>query len=319
MASKRCIIKSRLFEIGKHSIWMNTVYHFVSDVYYWWSIERFSPEDYTKIKFKESFGRELNLESPQTLNEKIQWLKLYYNVNKPFYTQCADKYCVREYIAKEFGEEYLVPLLLETTDCSVLRYDIFPNCHCIVKSNHDSGHFFIVRDKNNVDFRWLRNECKYWLSVDYYKRGKEWQYKNIERRIVVEKLLETKDGKIPNDYKLHFINGEIQFIYVSYDREGVNDRCVYDANWNRLPFVWLEKVKYKSTLNTSDVPRPATLEKMIDFGTRVAQNFKYVRVDFYDVDGKLYFGEITLHHGGGFDSFFPEKYDLFYGNKLNLK
>lgn len=311
-------IKKHLSNIGKHSLFANNVNHLLNNIYYWWSSERYTPEAYTKKKFKEAFGRELDLENPRTLNEKIQWLKLYYNVDKPFYTKCADKFSARDYVAKEFGEEYLVPLLYETTDCSKLGYDTFPDCHCIVKSNHDSGHYYIVRDKNEVDFRWLRNECKYWLSVDYYKRGKEWQYKNIERRIIIEKLLETKDGKIPNDYKLHFINGELQFIYVSYDREGVNDRCVFDASWNRQPFVWLEKVKYKPTLNTADVPKPASLNKMIEFGTRIAQNFKYVRVDFYDVDGKLYFGEITLHHGGGFDSFFPEEYDLYFGKKLNL-
>lgn len=319
MANVKKIAKQQLAFVGKKSVFLNNLVHKFWDIWYWWSSERFTPEAYAKRKFKKTFGRALDLENPQTLNEKIQWLKLYYNVEKPFYTQCADKYGARAYIAKEFGKEYLVPLLFETRDVRQLTPEHLPDCKCIVKSNHDSGHYYIIRDKKDVDFRWLRNECKYWLSVDYYKRGKEWQYKNIERRIVVEKLLETKEGKIPNDYKLHFINGELQFIYVSYDREGVNDRCVYDEHWNRLPFVWLEKVKYRPTLNTADVPRPKTLDKMVEFGTRVAQNFKYVRVDFYDVDGKLYFGEITLHHGGGYDSFIPEKYDLIYGQKLSLE
>ena len=319
MASKRYLVKGRLVRIGKSSIVINTIVHFMLDLYYWWKSERLSPITYSKKKFKESFGRALNLNDPKTLNEKIQWLKIYDYVDKPFYTQCSDKYWVRSYIAKEFGEEYLVPLLFETTDCSKIQYDSFPDCHCIVKPNHSSGDYIIVRDKNEIDFQWLRNECNHWLKTDYYRRSKEWQYKNIERRIIVEKLLEKKDGKIPNDYKLHFINGEFQFVYVSYDREGVNDRCVFDENWNRLPFVWLEKVKYKPTLNTALVPRPASFKKMIEFGTRVAQNFKYVRVDFFDVDGQLFFGEITLCHGGGFDSFFPEEYDLFFGNKLSLK
>lgn len=310
--------KQWLKSISHSGVLASNIVHLVCNVYYWFTCERYSPETYCKKVFKSTFGRDLDLEHPKTLNEKIQWLKLYYNVDKPFYTQCADKYGARDYIAKEFGEEYLVPLLFETKDVSQITAGNIPDCHCIVKSNHDSGHYYIIRDKNDVDFKWLRNECRYWLSIDYYKRGKEWQYKNIERRIIVEKLLETKSGKIPNDYKLHFINGELQFIYVSFDREGVNDRCVYYADWTRAPFVWLEKVKYKPSLNTAEVPRPATLEKMIAFGTKVARNFKYVRVDFYDVDGKLYFGEITLHHGGGFDSFFPEKFDLLYGQKLSL-
>lgn len=273
----------------------------------------------SKRIFKKSFGRELDLKNPKTLNEKIYWLKLYHNINNDFYTQCADKYGVREYLAKEFGEEYLVPLLFVTTDYRDLVPENIPNTHCIVKATHDSGgHYLIIRDSSKVDYRRLRENFRFWLSNNFYQSGKEWQYKNIRPRIVIEKLLETKEGKIPNDYKLHFINGELQFIYVSYDREGVNDRCTYDKDWNRLPFVWVPVYSYRPTMNTSNVPRPASLDKMIEFGTKIAQNFKYVRVDFYDVDGKLYFGEITLHHGGGKDHFFPDKYDLIYGEKLNL-
>ena len=128
--------------------------------------------------------------------------------------------------------------------------------------------------------------------------------------------MQTKSGKIPNDYKLHYINGELQFVYVSFDREGVNDRCTYDSNWNRLPFVWVPKDTYRPSMNTADVPCPESFDLMKKFGAEIAKNFKYVRVDFYDVDGKLYFGEITLYHGSGFDVFFPEKYDQIYGAKM---
>lgn len=310
----KTVLKSFILRLDKNPV-VGPVYQRFAR---WYFQERYSPEKWAKKHFKDVFGRELDLNNPQTLNEKIQWLKLYYNVDNPFYTQCADKYGMREYVAKEFGEEYLVPLLYNTKDWRDIKYENIPDCHCIVKANHTSAQYFIIRDKDTVDFEWLRKECKSWLKTNYYKLGKEWQYKNIERRIIVEKLLETKSGKIPNDYKLHFINGEFQFIYVSYDREGLNDRCLYDENWNRLPFVWLDEKNYKPSLNSSDVPKPETFEKMLEFGKKVAQNFKYVRVDFYDVDGKLYFGEITLHHGGGFDKFFPEEYDLYYGKKLDL-
>ena len=292
----------------------------ITKIVTYFTSEIWSAESVSKRFFKKSFGRDLNLKNPQTLNEKINWLKLRYNVNNDFYTQCADKYGVRDYLAKEFGEEYLIPLLFVTEDYRDLVPENIPDEHCIIKATHDSGgHYLIVRDKTNIDYKRLRENFRFWLSNNYYRSGKEWQYKNIVPRIVIEKLLETKNGKIPNDYKLHFINGELQFIYVSFDREGVNDRCTYDKDWNRLPFVWVPAHTYKPTMNSSIVPRPASLEKMIEFGSRIARNFKYVRVDFYDVDGKLYFGEITLHHGGGCDHFFPDKYDLYYGEKLKLE
>jgi hypothetical protein len=278
----------------------------------------YSDEYYVRESFRETFGREIDLKNPKTLNEKMQWLKLY--EHKDFHTLCADKYAARDYIGKEFGEEYLVPLLYQTKDYRDITPEIIPNCHCIIKTNHGCGDHLIVRDnKDAIDFPRLRENLRYQLNSDYYYRTREWQYHNIERRIIIEKLLETKEGKIPNDYKLHFINGEFQFIYISYDRAGVNDRCIYDKDWNRMPFMWIGEKSYKQSLNKTDVPRPSTFDKMLEFGTKIAQNFKLVRVDFYDVDGKLYFGEITLHHGSGTDKFFPEKYDYIYGEKLILK
>ena len=130
-------------------------------------------------------------------------------------------------------------------------------------------------------------------------------------------MLLTKEGKLPNDYKLHYINGKLQFIYVSFDRQGINDRCVYDENWNRLPFVWVPKQTYRENMNTAKVPCPATFDLMKKYGAEIAKDFKYVRVDFYDVDGILYFGEITLYHGSGYDSFFPEEYDEYFGKLIS--
>ena len=268
--------------------------------------------------YKSIFGRDLDINHPQRLTEKIQWLKLY--DRKSFYVICADKYAARSYLSEKFGNSYLIPLLFETTNVDDIREDNIPNCHCILKPNHDSGHYVIIRDKKDVDFKELRNKCRDWLSHNYYTVSREWQYKNINpRRIIVEKLLETKEGKLPNDYKLHYFNGKLQFVYVSFDREGINDRCIYDKEWNRLPFVWVPQETYRETMNTADVPRPESFDKMVELGNSIAVDFKYVRVDFYDVDGKLYFGEITLYHGSGYDKFYPDHYDLEYGKRLNLE
>ena len=278
-----------------------------------------SDKSYVNRIFRKYFNRNVDFDNPKTLNEKIQWLKIY--DRKDFYTICADKYAVRGYIEENFGKEYLIPLLFSSADYRDINPDNIPNCNCIIKANNGCGGHVIVREHNrdSLDFPKIREEFRHTLCSNYYYPTREWQYKNIPPRIIIEQLLETEEGKLPNDYKLHFINGELQFIYVSYDREGVNDRCVYDSNWNRLPFIWVGAESYRPSINTTEVPKPKSLEKMIEFGTTVAKNFKLVRVDFYDVDGKLYFGEITLHHGSGRDRFFPEEYDLFFGNKLQLK
>ena len=129
----------------------------------------------------------------------------------------------------------------------------------------------------------------------------------------------TSDNKVPNDYKLHFINGKLEFVYVSFDRFGINDRCTFDKDWNRLPFVWIPASSFRAGINTADVPKPESFELMKEFGSKIAKDIPYVRVDFFDVDGHLYFGEITLYHGSGYDKFFPDSYDEYYGNKLIIK
>lgn len=269
-----------------------------------------------KIKYRLSFGKKLNLSNPQTLNEKIQWLKIY--SHEDLHTIVADKYAARKWLSDRFGEEYLVPLLFYTDDWKEITAENIPNEACIVKANNGNGDFVIIKDKKNVNWEELRKKAKYWLSSCHYYRSQEWQYKNMKPYIIVEKLLQTKDGKIPNDYKLHFINGKLEFVYCSVDREGHNYRNIYDADWKPLYFTWVSKYDYREDLRGPEIEAPASYSKMVEIGTEIAKLFKYVRVDFYDVDGKLYYGEVTLHHGSGFDHFVPEEYDLIYGKKLKL-
>lgn len=267
--------------------------------------------------FKNVFGRKPNFKLPRTLNEKLTWMKLY--DRERWYSFYADKYAVREYLGVTFGEQFLIPLLFETTNVSEIRPENISCFPCIIKSNHAMAQWQIVRNPSDINWKSLRRDCKDWLKHNWYSYSKEYQYKYIQPRIIVEKLLETKDGKIPNDYKLHFINGQLAFVYVSYDREGVNDRVIYDVNWNKLPFSWVPSNTYHEGMGTSNVPKPKSFDEMVRIGTEIAKKFpRYIRVDFYDVDGKLYFGEITFHHGGALDRFFPEVYDEYYGKLLIL-
>jgi hypothetical protein len=276
-----------------------------------------SDSSYLKERFLKVQGYPLDLNNPKTLNEKLQLLKSIYK--KELHSQVSDKYKVREFLKKHFGKEFLIPLVLVTDNPKDINAKTIPDFPVIVKANHDAGNYQIIRDKKDVNWRKLQTDCKWWLSWNYYKSDRELQYKLIKRKIIVEKLLVTKEGKIPNDYKLNYINGELEFVYVSVDREGGNYRNIYNSNWQPFNFKWASINKMAKTKRGPEIPAPETFVKMKELGTVIAKLFPYVRVDFYDVDGKLYFGEVTLCHGGGFDRFEPQEMDYEFGKKLAIK
>jgi len=281
--------------------------HLVTDVHY------------IKTRFKKRMGYDLDLKNPATLNEKINWLKVYFRT--PHHTQCADKYAVREFIKEKIGDEYLVPLYFMTRDPQEIRPENFPDEPVIIKTNHDSGGVFPVKEKAGTNWNEVREVLGKRLKRNYYHRGKEWQYRDIKPCIIVEKLLSGKGGSLPFDYKLHCFNGKVNMIQVDIDRfTDHHCRNWYNTNWEREPYRWSSKKgkdKYTDP-SPQDVERPKTLEKMIELSEKIAQDFVYVRVDWYDVDGKLYFGEITFHHDGGTAPILPKEWDLKLGSKLRL-
>lgn len=281
------------------------------------SNKRFSDEKYLKKLFYKYQGYKLDLDNPRTLNEKLQWLKIH--DRKDYHIIHADKFAVRSYIRETFGDEYLIPLEFHTTDYRELVPENLPDHPVIIKTNHGFGNSVIVRDKEDIDWKKLRMDYRRWLNINYYYFEREWQYKNITPRIIVEKLLLNKNGKLPNDYKLNFIEGKLEFIYVSVDREGTNKRNIYDSDWNPMYFTWARKGKDLSALRGEEIPPTPAFKKMIEFGAVVARLYKYVRIDFYDIDGRLYFGEITHCHGGGFDQILPHEFDLKFGEKIKLR
>ncbi len=269
-------------------------------------------------KFKKVFGYKPNLDNPQTMNEKIQWLKL--NHRETIQTVMADKYAVREWLVQHFGEEakeHLIPLLYVTSDWRDITIENLPDEPFVIKSNHGSHQYQIVYDKKELDIKLLRQKCRMWLAVDAGRWGQEWQYVNIPRKLVVEKLLRTSDGHIPNDYKLNYFNGRLEFVYCSIGRETTNNRNMYDAEWKPLYFQWNNHSTHQDARG-SEIEPPATFDLMRRYGDDIAKMFDHVRCDFYDVDGKLYFGEITFHHGGGLNRFVPDEFDAIFGRKLKL-
>lgn len=276
---------------------------------------------YVQKAFKKHQGYSLNLENPKTLNEKINWLKLY--DRREIHTKLADKYKVREYISELIGDEYLIPLILETKDINEIRPENLPNFPFIIKANHDSSGGIIVRDKSKMNWENVRKELKRRLKVNYYDRSKEWQYKNIEKRIIVEKLLIDSDGGIPMDYKNHLINGKVQMIQVDAGRDSLSHyRNWYNSNWEEIPFKWNATIKGRDKISDSsnfEIEKPSTLTKMVELSEKLAKGFNYLRVDWYDVNGSLYFGEITFHHNSGLSPITPIEWDHKLGEMIELK
>lgn len=267
-------------------------------------------------RFKDTFGFEPNLENPQTLNEKIIWLKLH--DHRDLCTLVADKYRVRDYWAENFGPEHLIPLVGKLDSWKDVRREVFPDYPTILKCNNGAGTWHIVRDPDAVDYKWLRKHARIWMNFNHYYATREWQYKNVKPCLLIEKLLLTPEGKVPEDVKIFFFNGECAFIYKVINRETDNYRAFFSPEWELLPFQFTSKAKYKVIDKPINEPRPQRLDDMIAIGSEIAKNFKSVRVDFYDMGEEFYYGEITLCHGGGYNSFFPPEYEEKYAKMLKI-
>lgn len=264
---------------------------------------------FIKWYFKRYMGYSFDIDKPQTLNEKITWLKL--NDRSDLHTLVADKYTVRSYIAKKIGDKHLIPLLYHTKNAADLKPENLPNNNFIIKNNHDSGGYVIVKDKSLINWPNVQKSFKRSLKENFYYSTREWQYKNIEPRVVVEELLTTEDDEIPNDYKCHCFNGKLVFVHVDIDRFGDRRRNLYDTNWDLIPCVW----QYE---NGTVEKKPELFDEMKKLAETLAKDFIYARIDFYLVKGQIYFGEISFHHHSGTQKFKSKECDLKFGQLLKL-
>jgi hypothetical protein len=271
---------------------------------------------YLRLVYLWRFGKWPNLRRPATLNEKLHWKKLH--GYRPFHTTISDKYAAREWVARRIGESYLIPLIAVLERAQDLDWTRLPDS-CVIKATHASGQNVIVHEKRLLRETQVRNRLRRWLRENHYYLSREPQYRGIQPRLVVEQLLTEADGRIPADFKFHCFHGRIAAIQVDIDRFGDHRRNFYDADWKLLPFTWsIWKKGRPEWPNGRAVERPAQLEEMIAVAQKLAQEFDYVRVDLFNCRRRVYFGELTLHHGGGWERFDPPGYDLFFGNKLHL-
>ena len=274
-----------------------------------------SDEAFIKKKFRYTMGYPLNLEAPKTFNEKLQWLKLY--DRRPEYTIMVDKYSVKKYVADKIGEEYIIPTLGVWDNPDDIDFDALPD-RFVLKCNHNSGlGMYICKDKSKLDIEKVKAELRKGLAQDYYLTGREWPYKNVSRKIIAEEYIEDKGKAVPEDYKVYCINGKPLYIVVFHNRFNDSEELsetVYNTSWQP------QHISLDEHFKVSDIvePVPECLDKMLEFAKMLSTNMSQSRIDFYVVNNRLYFGEITLYTASGFQKMIPESLDYELGKLIKL-
>lgn len=302
---------------GSDATFMSRMPGSINRIYYDLKAYKDKIQNYKKLKekFRRRMKYELNMDHPRSYNEKIQWKKI--NDRNPLLTVTADKYAVRSYIKEALGEELasktLIPLYHVTDNPEDIPFDSLPE-KFVVKPNHGSQMHLIVKDKKNISPDQIVQECKKWLKVQYGLYGHEWAYRNIKKNIIVEKLLETSDGSLPLDYKFYCFNGKCKVIRVTKNRFGNEINAGYfDTQWNLLN----AGLPGYNSYNMFD--KPSNIADIIDLAEKLSQPFDYVRVDLYNVDSRIYFGELTHYEASGFGRFEPEDFDFKLGEYWTLE
>ena len=264
---------------------------------------------YLKLKFRLIMGYKLDLNNPQTFNEKLQWLKLY--DRKPIYTTMVDKYEAKEYVKKIIGDEYIIKTYGVYNNYEEIDFDALPN-QFVIKPTHTSGNVYICTDKLKIDHNMLKKKINKWLKRDYYMLHREWPYKNVKPRIIIEEYLNDEKDNGLKDFKIFMFNGKHAYSLVCSDRK-TNLKFTFFDKDNKLI-----ELTQENCLNDKNIKLPTNYEKMLKLAQMVSKGTIESRIDFYNVNGKIYFGEITFFDSAGFGSFNPEKYDLVFGRMLKL-
>ena len=271
-----------------------------------------SSKGYLKLKYKACIGKTLNLKNPQTYNEKLQWLKLY--DRKDIYTTMVDKYEVKKYVADIIGEEYIIPTLGVWDKFDDIDFDALPN-QFVLKCTHDSGGLVIIKDKAKLNKVQAKKKIEKSLKTNYYLVGREWPYKNVPRKIIAERYMEDTETQELRDYKFFCFNGEVKALFVATDRGNINEETkfdFYDENFNHLPFLNGHPNAIK------EIKKPINFDKMKELASKLSKGIPQIRVDFYEIDGGIYFGELTFFHHSGLTPFKPEEWDYKFGEYIKL-
>ena len=268
-------------------------------------------EEFLKRMYRIQMGRELNLEHPATYTEKLQWLKLH--DHRDVYTTMVDKYAAKTYVAQRIGEEYVIPLLGVWERVEDIDFDALPQ-RFVLKTTHDSGGIVICKDKATLDIPAARKKLRHFLKRRYYDHNREWPYKHVLPRIIAEAYMEDSRCGELRDYKFFTFGGVPKVLYVAQGR-GRGEPTVadfFDMDFCHLPFT------IDHDMAQTPPERPAQFELMKTLAAQLSQGTPQLRVDFYEVDGRVYFGEMTFFHCSGMERFHPEEWDQRFGEWVTL-
>lgn len=267
---------------------------------------------YLRFLFRVKMGQKLDLKNPQTFNEKLQWLKIY--DRKPEYTTMVDKFTVKRWVAERIGEEYIVPTLGVWESFGDIDFGELPN-QFVLKCTHDSGGLVICRDKSVLDRKAAREKLEKCLKKNYYYHSREWPYKNVVPKVIAEEYLQDAKSENLPVYKIFNFKGEPKIIQ-GIQNDKTEKECIdyFDLNWNKLDM----RQNYPNSSREDMLLRPQQLEKMIELSRKLSSDIPFVRTDFYEVNGKIYFSEFTFYSDGGMAKFYPEMWDKILGEWIKL-
>lgn len=273
---------------------------------------RFLPSKlYVKIHYEYFSGNKLDLNNPKDFTEKIAWYKVFYRPKS--LNQLVDKFAVRAFVEEKIGSQFLNTFYGVFDDVNEIKFDELPE-KFVIKATHTSGHNLIVRDKNKLNLDKTKKLLKKWLKINqYYRIGQEWAYKDVKPRIIIEKYLEQIDQKSLTDFKFYCFDGKAKFIDIHTDREDEHKQGSFDLNFERLPF---GVSRFKQIYESPE--KPVNLKEMIECAEVLSEKLPFVRVDFYAIDGKTIFGEMTFYPSDGRKKFYPEKYNRIIGDYFML-
>lgn len=266
---------------------------------------------YLKLKYYYKTGKKLDFSNVKTFNEKIQWLKIYdRNTN---YIKMVDKYEAKRHVSNLIGKEYIIPTLGIYDKFEEIKFEQLPD-QFVIKCTHDSESTVICKDKNKLDIKSLKKYYNKKIKSNYYYKCREWPYKYIKPRIIAEKYMGTNEQKELIDYKFFCFNGNPKVILVCSERFSSDNMCEtwFDENWN-----FLDIIESNHRVNKK-IKKPINFSQMMEFSKKLSRDIPFIRVDFYEINGKIYFGELTFFPAAGFEKFEPEEWDKKLGDMLEL-
>ncbi|MCD4711904.1 MAG: carbonic anhydrase [Clostridiales bacterium] len=265
-----------------------------------------------KIQYRLATGKSLNLHNPTRFTEKIQWYKLYYR--DPLLVKCSDKYAIRDYISQKGLEDILVPLYGAYDKAEDIDFRQLPD-KFVLKTNNGSHTNILCDNKEKLNKEETIKTLNQWLTKRSSKLGREWSYYDIEPKIVCEKYLDKDENNDLVDYKFFCFNGEPFYLYVITERflPGGAKLGLYDMDFKKLPYR-----RPDIALINKEVEKPKNFDRMIEIARVLSKDFPHVRVDLYNIDGKIYFGELTFYNGSGYKIYVSEEFDFIVGQKFTL-